>query len=39
MIIQLAAIHGYGLLEPDELARFTAETRDTIESFTKGFSP
>ena len=39
MIIQLAAIHAYGLLEPDELARFTTETRDTIESFAKEFAP
>jgi len=39
MIIQLAAIHGYGFLEPDELARFTAETRDTIELFAKEFAP
>ena len=35
MLWQLAAIHGYGLLEPDELARFTPETRQTVESLTK----
>ena len=38
MIVQLAAIHAYGLLEPDELARFTQGTRDTIESFAKEFA-
>ena len=38
MLIQLAAIHAYDLLEPDEFARFTPETRDTIESFSKKFS-
>ena len=37
MIIQLAAIYEYGLLEPDELARFTPETRGTIESFAEEF--
>jgi hypothetical protein len=35
MIAQLAAIHAYGLLEPEELARFTPVTRDTIESLAK----
>jgi len=39
MIIQLAAIHAYGLLEPDEFARFTAETRDTVELFAEDFRP
>jgi hypothetical protein len=39
MIIQLAAIHAYGLLEPDEFARFTAETRNTVELFAKDFTP
>jgi len=38
MIAQLAAIHAYGLLEPDELARFTPETRDTIESSAEEFA-
>jgi hypothetical protein len=33
MLIQLAAIHSYGLLEPNELERFSLETRDTIKSF------
>ena len=32
---QLAAIHHLGLLEPDDLARFDAETRETVESFSK----
>jgi len=35
MLWQLAAIHGYGLLEPDELARFTPETRQTVELLAK----
>ena len=35
MIVQLAAIHAYGLLEPDELARFTLGTRDTVEALAK----
>jgi hypothetical protein len=38
MLIQLSAIHAHGLLEPGEFARFTPETRDTIESFSKEFS-
>jgi hypothetical protein len=38
MIIQLAAIHAYGLLEPNELERFTERTRDTIESLAKEFT-
>jgi hypothetical protein len=37
MIVQLSAIHAYDLLEPDELARFTADTRGTIESLAKEF--
>jgi len=37
MIVQLAAIHAYGLLEPDEFARFSPQTRDTIESLTEQF--
>jgi len=37
MIMQLAAIHASGLLEPGELARFSPQTRDTIESLAKGF--
>jgi hypothetical protein len=35
MVWQLAAIHRYGLLEQDEFARFTPQTRETIESFAK----
>ena len=35
MIIQLAAIHAYALLEPNELERFTERTRATIESLAK----
>jgi hypothetical protein len=38
MIIQLTAIHAYGLLEPDELERFTQRTRATIESLAKEFT-
>ena len=35
MILQLGAMHAYGLLEPEELARFTPRTRATVESFAK----
>jgi len=35
MIGQLAAIHKYGLLTSDELGRFTARTRETIEWLAK----
>ena len=35
MLWQLAAIHRLGLLEPCEFARFHAETRETIDSFSK----
>jgi len=38
MIVQLAAIHAYRLLEPHELGRFTARTRTTIESLVKEFT-
>jgi hypothetical protein len=38
MIIQLAAIHAYGLLEPGEIERFTERTRATIESLAKEFT-
>lgn len=34
---QLAAIHRLGLLEAEELARFGAETRATVESLSKEF--
>ena len=37
MIVQLAAMHAYGLVEPDELARFTPGTRARVESFAKKF--
>jgi hypothetical protein len=32
MMIQLVALHMYGLLQPEELARFTPQTRTGIES-------
>jgi hypothetical protein len=32
MLAQLSVIHGLGLLEPADLARFSDETRETIES-------
>jgi hypothetical protein len=35
MVWQLAAIYRYGLLEQGEFARFTPQTRETIESFAK----
>jgi hypothetical protein len=38
VIVQLAAIHAYGLFEPDELARFTPATRSTIEALAKDLS-
>jgi hypothetical protein len=38
MITQLGAIHAYGLLEPDELERFTEPTRAGIESLAKEFT-
>lgn len=38
MLSQLAMIHSYGLLEPQELARFTAKTRETIESLAREIS-
>ena len=37
MLWQLAAIHAYSLVEPDELARFTPETREAIESLANEF--
>jgi hypothetical protein len=37
MIVQLAAMHAYGLVGPDELARFTPGTRTRVESFAKEF--
>ena len=35
MILQLAAIRALGLLSPDELERFTPETRSIVESVAK----
>jgi hypothetical protein len=35
MLTQLLAIYAYGLLEPQELGRFTAQTRSTIEGLAK----
>jgi hypothetical protein len=32
MLVQLSAICALGLLEPDELARFSEKTRQTVES-------
>jgi hypothetical protein len=38
MIAQLAAIYAFGLIEPDELERFTERTRATIRSLAKEFT-
>jgi hypothetical protein len=38
MLWQLAAIHRHGLLESNEFARLSAETRETIESLAKELS-
>src|SRR2546423_1233695 len=38
MIAQLAAIYAYGLLEPDELKRFSDRTRVTIKSLAGQFT-
>ena len=38
MIVQLAAIYADGLLQPDEMGRFTERTRATIESLAKEFT-
>jgi hypothetical protein len=35
LLVQLSTIVSLGLLKSDELDRFTAETRDTIESLAK----
>ena len=35
MLMQLATICSHGLLEPEELARFSPETRETAESLAK----
>jgi hypothetical protein len=36
MLWQLAAIYAYGLLEPDEFARFTPQTRERVHLLAKG---
>lgn len=38
MMVQLSAIHAYGLLEPEEFERFTPQTRATVESFAREFA-
>jgi hypothetical protein len=38
MIGQLVAIYAYGLLQPDEMGRFTERTRATIESLAREFT-
>jgi len=35
MIFQLATMHAYGLLEPNELARFSVRTRAIVESLAE----
>jgi hypothetical protein len=35
MIFQLLAINALGILEPDELKRFSSKTQETIESLAK----
>ena len=35
MLWQLAAIYAHGLLEPDEFARFTPQTRERIQLLAK----
>ena len=35
MLLQLAAIYAYGLLESDEFARFTPQTRERIHLLAK----
>ena len=32
MLAQLGVIHSFGLLEADDMARFSPETRETVES-------
>lgn len=39
MITQLFFMHSLGLLEADELARFSVDTRETIESLAKRQEP
>jgi hypothetical protein len=38
MVLQLAAMHAYGLIEPNELARFSPRSRATVESLAKEFA-
>lgn len=38
MVVQLAAIHGLDLLEPEEFARFTEETRKRARSVVDIYS-
>lgn len=38
MLVQLVAIRAHGLLEPDELERFTQRTRAAIEALAKEFT-
>jgi hypothetical protein len=38
MLMQLGAIHALGLLEPDELDRFTPDTRGRIELLAREFT-
>jgi hypothetical protein len=38
MIVQLAAIDAYGLVEPEEFKRFSERTRVTIESLAREFT-
>lgn len=38
MLLQLAAMRAHGLVEPEELARFTPETRDTTKSMAEQYS-
>ena len=35
LVQQLAAMHAYGLVEPGELARFSAGTRTAVEALAK----
>jgi hypothetical protein len=35
MVWQLAAIYSYGLLKPDEFARFTPDTRERVQALAR----
>jgi len=39
MILQLGAMYSRGLLAPDEIARFTSGTRETVEFLAKANGP